>query len=180
MSKESRVRRPGVLAGLVLVLLLLLPAACVRAQDLQIEDLVVPASDLGENWSVLEESHEGTSDLALVYSRTYRNEVDDRVATFSLAVRPEVDQAQVVVDGVREGLEAEGFALQTVPGLGDDRAFKGVGAPSTGVVAIAYVFRVDTGAVTVTVAGSATDQEDVELQALTYASFQEERIRSFL
>jgi probable HAF family extracellular repeat protein len=207
-APDGNSRRQGRLVRILLpalLLTLILPAPAVPAQPLDPRSLVVPASDLGENWSLAAEKQESVEEGVpsfTSYHVTYLNAADyssPRKASFSVFLCADARQAEELL--VFLELNPTGFLPSFSPtlGLGDSQTLRNT-ARSTGRYSSGYGFRVGP-AVAFAEAGqgsevdaqqprrqpgqppqeiSAGQESELDAQALNYASLQEQRLREAL
>ena len=155
--------------------------AALAAQTLDPQGLVVPASALGPDWSLANQS--GSQGSVQTHTVMYHNDLNSpspRAAVFTVAVTPNSAVADAFVEAVHDTLPAQGLTFTPWQGLGDGRGYKSRAITSGGAVGLGYVFRLGQVGVFVEVTGQAAQEQAVEAQARQFAGLQQDRVRAAL
>jgi hypothetical protein len=166
---------------LLALLSLWLPAAPALAAVLDPKAVVLPAADLGPNWTVAESSAESTPE-GNAFSTFYVNETDyprPRAASFVVVVTGNATAAERIVSETHADLTSRGTSVGSADGLGDNGGFKTL-LPLEQAAALAYFYRVSNVFVLVAVLGEPGRETELDAQARDFASRQQDRVRALL
>ena len=147
--------------------------------------LVVPATDLGPDWTTRRESTAGSTPILRVYEVDYANAGD----TVSPSVGFSLFSARSTVDAdsgmqqLRQSAEARGVAFEPFPSLGTDQpSLRGRatldGSPSG--FSVVHLFRIEDVVAVVEVIGPPDQEVGIGARAEQYARLQRDRLMAAL
>ncbi len=169
-----------VIRSLILLLLLLAPATPLFAQTPTARDLVVPVSEMGDGWHQVGEG-EDPDHPGLVYRADYQLD-GVAVIIFLVVIAPGHQEVENALQGLPQQLQAEGFAVEPHPNLGDGTAFKAtrVHPQEPLLFSTLYLFRIQQVLVQVESIGLTQDSDGVGNRAWENVGRQHDRIRALL